>query len=249
MIKAKLTAAAIHLAISATVVGCFIVFALNVWYPEPFFNISGLLGIILMLVTVDVILGPLLTLVVFKPQKSTLKLDLTVIAIVQMIALGYGINTIYQAHPLYIAYAGDRFTPIYTNEVSPSEAKYTELQKSKLSSPSIVYVKKPSDPAEMSRIITETLSGKADIDARPEYYHPANQHISDILAGGINPDKLLSSTQNQQKLDQFLKKYGKTITDYAFIPLVGKEDDVLWAWDRASSKPVGVLAINPWLLG
>jgi isocitrate lyase len=95
----------------------------------------------------------------------------------------------------------------------------------------------------------ESLSGKPDLDARPEYYHPVNQHLPDILAGGISPDKLSSSTQNKQKLAKFLEQHGKTAADYAFLPLAGKEDDVLWAWDRASSKPVGVIAINPWLLG
>ena len=248
MIKAKLKAASIHLLMSAVVVGCFLAFALTVWYPEPFFSISGLANIILLLVTVDVILGPLLTLVVFKPKKSTLKLDLSVIALIQVAALGYGMHTIYQAHPLYIAYSGDRFTAINANEVDPTTAKYPELRQSTFATPTIVYVEKPSDPAELSRVLMETLSGKPDLDARPEYYQPIGQHAATILAGGIPQEKIRHTPENQQKLSDFLQKHGKTASDYAFIPLIGREDDVLWAWSHVTAKPVGVLAINPWTL-
>lgn len=248
MIKHKLKAASIHLVISALIVGSFLAFALTVWYPTPFFEISGLLSIILILVTVDVILGPLLTLVVYKPLKATLKMDLTVIAAVQIAALAYGMHTIHQAHPLYVAYAGDRFTPINANEVSPDTAKYAELQKSKLSGPTIVYVKKPSDPAEMSRVTMEVLSGKPDIDARPEYYEPFDQFAGEVLKQGLTPQQVTSSPENQQKLSAFLEKHGKSAADYAYLPLIGKEKDVLWVWDKATEQPVGTLDIDPWRL-
>ncbi|MBU0656287.1 MAG: hypothetical protein KJ914_14285 [Gammaproteobacteria bacterium] len=248
MIKHKLKAALIHLVISALIVGSFLAFALTVWYPTPFFEISGLLRIILILVTVDVILGPLLTLVVYKPLKATLKMDLTVIAAVQIVALAYGIHIIHQAHPLYIAYAGDRFTPINANEVSPDVAKHAELQKSKLSGPTVVYVKKPSDPAEMSRVTMEVLSGKPDIDARPEYYELFDQFADEVLQKGLTLRQVTSIPENQQKLTVFLEKYGKSAADYAYLPLIGKEKDVLWVWDRINAKPVGTLDINPWQL-
>lgn len=246
MIKQKLKASLTHLGLSALIVSCFLAFALTVWYPDPFFGISGLAGILLILVTVDVIIGPLLTFVVFQPQKRTLKFDLAVIAAVQIAALAYGMHTIYQAHPLYVAYAGDRFTPINANEVSPDQAQHAELQKSKLSGPTLVYVQKPSDPAEMSRVTMEVLSGKPDLDARPEYYAPFNSHVAQVLAQGLDVKPLLAKPDHKAKLDNFLQKHGKTLNDYAFLPLVGKEKDVLWAFSRTTGKPVDVVDISPW---
>ena len=133
-----------------------------------------------MIVAVDVILGPLLTFIVYKPQKPTLKFDLTTIAAIQIAALGYGMYTVYQAHPLYVAYAIDRFSPIDASEVSPSNAKFEELNKSKLAGPTLVYLQKPTDRAEMSKITMEVMSGKADLDARTEYYFPLNQKIDEV---------------------------------------------------------------------
>lgn len=246
MIKTKIKASLIHLIISASIIACFLAFVLTIWYPAPFFDISGLQHIILILITVDVILGPLLTLVVYKPKKPSLKFDLSVIALVQLCALAYGAHTIYSAHPLYIAYAIDRFTPINANEVSPEKAKLPELQKSKLAGPTLVYVQKPSDPEEMSRVTMEVLSGKPDLDTRAEYYEPIQSHINELLNQGINPEKIIQNNKYKTILDSFIKKYGKTPNDYAFLPLVGKEKDVLWAWDRATKQPIDILDISPW---
>ncbi|MGB0848138.1 MAG: hypothetical protein ACPGSM_15535, partial [Thiolinea sp.] len=124
MIKQKLKASSLHLLVSALVVGCFVAFILTVWYPNPFFSISGLSSILLMMLAIDLILGPLLTFIIYRPKKNTLKLDLTVIATIQVAALFYGAFTVYEAHPLYVAFAGDRFTPINANEVNPSKAKF-----------------------------------------------------------------------------------------------------------------------------
>lgn len=248
MIKNKLKASAIHLAISAFIIGCFLLFTLTIWYPEPFFTISGLQHIILILISIDIILGPLLTFIVFKPQKASLKFDLTIIGFIQIIALSYGIHTIYESHPLYIAYAIDRFTPINANEVNPEKATYDELKKSTINGPSLVYVQKPDDPAEMSRVTMEVLSGKPDLDARPEYYKPIQNFMSKIMANSIPIEKLQSNTANKEQLDNFLNKNGKNIRDYAFLALSGKEKDVIWVFDRQNSKPIGVIDINPFNL-
>lgn len=248
MLKEKLKAFLIHLGISATVVGCFLIFVLTVWYPSPLFGISGLGDIILILVSVDLVLGPLLTLVVFKPLKSTLKFDLSVIAAIQLGALSYGMFTIYSAHPLYVTYAIDRFTPVCANEVFPEHAKYAGLRKSRLEGPTLVYMQKPTDPAELSRITMEVFAGKPDIDARTEYYKPMDAIKQGIFSHSITPESLQNTHTNKQKLEVFLAKYGKTAADYAFLALSGKEKDVIWAWNRKTGKPVDILDIDPWHL-
>ena len=248
LVKQKLKASGIHFIISLSFISISLLLALKFWYPAPFFEISGLDHIILILITVDVILGPLLTLVVFKPKKPSLKIDLTIIGLVQIVAFCYGFYTIYSAHPLYIAFAGDRFTPINTNEVDPAKAKYPELKKSKLTGPELVYVQKPADPAEMSRVTMEVLSGKPDLDARPEYYEPFKKFTDTILTKSISPEKIQANDKNKQQLENFLAQYGKTADDYAFLALVGKEKDVLWAFDRHNGEPVDIIDINPFSL-
>lgn len=248
MFALKIKASLLHLLISALIVGSFVFFALWVWYPSPFLEISGLLNIILILVTVDLILGPLLTLVIYKPNKVNLHLDLLFISSIQLTALGYGIYTIYQGHPVYTVYAIDRFTLITAQEAQPERALYPEYQVSKLGRPVLTFAKKPSDPKVLEKLIFATLSGEPDIDARPEYYEPFKSYIAEVLKKGIDSSQLESESANREKLSYFLSKTKKSKDDYVFIPLSGKEKDVIWIWDRSTQQPVDMLDINPWKL-
>ncbi len=248
MLITKLRASLIHLLLSMFVVGAFLAFALLIWYPQPFFASSGLKDIVLILLSIDLILGPLLTFVVFKPNKPSLKFDLSFIAAVQIAALTYGMYTIYQGHPMYVAYAVDRFTLISAIDVNPNDAKDTKLRASGWWKPIMVYAETPSDPKEQEKLIFEVLSGQPDIDARPEYYQSFEDNIRKVLAGGIKPEKLFASPPHKAALDRFLAQYGKTATDYAFLPLVGKEDDVIWVWDKATGKAVDTISLTPWNL-
>lgn len=249
MFALKLKASLLHLLISALVVGSFVGFALWVWYPSPFLQISGLVNILLILVTVDLVLGPLLTLVIYKPDKAHLKLDLLCIGLVQLTALGYGIYTIYQGHPVYTVYAVDRFTLITAQEAQPERARYAEYQVSKLGSPVLTYAKKPSDPKLLEKLIFATIAGEPDIDARPEYYEPFDAYRQEILKKGIPVAQLTAKLDNRKKLAEFLTAQQKAEEQYAFFPLSGKEKDVIWVWDRELAKPAGMLDINPWKLG
>ena len=64
----------------------------GIWYPYPYREISGGRELFLLVITVDVILGPLITLAVFnrKKPRSELRRDLAIVALLQLGALGYG---------------------------------------------------------------------------------------------------------------------------------------------------------------
>ena len=72
-------ASGLHLAISAAVAAGSLALILGLWFPGPLFEAAGGLGLLYLLVGVDVVLGPLLTMIVFKPGKPGLKLDVAVI--------------------------------------------------------------------------------------------------------------------------------------------------------------------------
>jgi len=62
-------AAQIHLGISAMIAALVVWIMLYLWYPEPYFRVSGGQTLLLLLIGVDVVIGPLLTLIVFDPRK------------------------------------------------------------------------------------------------------------------------------------------------------------------------------------
>ena len=81
-------ASSLHLGLSVLVGLGFAALTRFVWYPGPFFELSGAIGLLTILVPVDVLIGPLLTLLVFKSGKPSLRFDLTVIALLQAMATG-----------------------------------------------------------------------------------------------------------------------------------------------------------------
>ena len=136
MMKTRLKAFAIHFLISAAVVGIALALTYGAWYRTPFSYIENVTTIILMLAMVDLVMGPLMTLIVYNPAKKSLKMDLTIIGLVQVGALLYGMSVIYEARPVYAVYAGGRFST-----VSVSEFEQAELDKAPADSPYLKFPK------------------------------------------------------------------------------------------------------------
>jgi hypothetical protein len=108
-------ALAVHMAISLVIFFILLVCITQYWYPGILFDIGNGWKAISIIVGIDLILGPLLTLIVFNPKKSSLKFDLSMIALVQTAALIYGAWTIHQTRPIALAYINTSFMTIFAN--------------------------------------------------------------------------------------------------------------------------------------
>jgi len=106
---------AIHMAISLVIFFILLVCITQYWYPGILFDTGNGWKAIGMIVGIDLILGPLLTLIVFNPFKSSIKFDLAVIALVQIAALAYGTWTIHQTRPVALAFINTSFMTISAN--------------------------------------------------------------------------------------------------------------------------------------
>lgn len=118
--RPALAATAIHLLLSAAValVCAVVVFAL--WYPPPFDELAKGRQLFLLVVAVDVVCGPLLTLIVFNPRKprAELRRDLSVVVALQLAALTYGLVNVANARPIWLAFEGDRFRVVSVPDVN-----------------------------------------------------------------------------------------------------------------------------------
>ena len=96
---------------------------LLLWYPRPYFHAAGGQTLLLLLIGVDVVVGPLLTLIVFDPRKKRLKFDLAVIAVLQVAALAYGgYDHVRRAARVYVAFVGDRFELVAANAIDAARS-------------------------------------------------------------------------------------------------------------------------------
>ena len=116
---------AIHIAMSLIIFLVLLICITQYWYPGILFDTGNGWKAIALIVSIDLILGPLLTLIIFNPKKSSLKFDLWVIALIQTAALIYGSWTIHSSRPLAIAYINTSFVTFYANAENAQDIQNT----------------------------------------------------------------------------------------------------------------------------
>jgi len=237
-----------HLAISAAVIAIFFAIVFFIWYPVPYFSIEGTYDIIIILIGVDLILGPLLTLIIFKSGKPGLKFDLSVIALIQISALLYGANAIYSERPYFIAFAVDRFSVIQANQTKQMDlSKITPQIHYQHLGPTYVYAEMPSDPDIRFEITQQAISGGPDIDLHPELYRDFKTHIAQSFERSLSLDILANQTTNNKPIiDKFRARYPDTAS-LAFFPLKGKHRDVVLVLNKADAEIIDYIDISPWI--
>lgn len=246
-VQSRFGAFAIHFLASSCVFFLFLYFVLVWWYPEPYLSLEGGWFIIGMIVLVDVILGPTLTLIVFKPGKKGLVFDLSLIAAVQLCALVYGISVIYQERPQFLAFSVDRFVIASSKDVEQGKFRYPALLHTSQHGPLPVYAELPADPVEKTRLMQEVFAGKPDLDFRAEYYEPLQQHLPDLFSRSKTiADFRGKSAENRQKIDQFIADHCGAVDQCAYFPVVGKETDMMLVLQRRSGRIIGAMDIDPW---
>ena len=218
------------------------------WYPEPTFGIVGVLPIMLMLIGVDLILGPLLTLIVYKHGKPGLKFDLSVIALVQIVALVYGAHTLYEEKPHYLVFAIDRLEFVAQKDVDPLVMRFDESQTERFAGLVQIFAKRPEDPAEFQQYMDSVISeGQPDLERRPEFWEPWAEG-ADVIKLQVKPieDMQPASAQEQEHLDQAIEEHAGDHPRLGLLPIGGIEEDVGLLLDRDSLEIIDVVYANPW---
>ena len=235
-----------HLAISAFIALLVICVVFLLWYPAPLAKAVGVTHIFLMMLTIDVIIGPVLGLIVYKEGKKTLKMDLGIIILLQLSALGYGIYSIEQGRPVWIAYNVDRFDLVRVNEIDTrnlAQAK-VEYQIPSYTQPKYVAAVIPTTNLEKkNQILFDELGSGIAPSQRPELYQPLETVYPNIVKRAL-PLTQLEQFNNSQLVKQTLEKYPQADS---FVPLKANAVDMTVLIDKKSGgKVVAIADLRPW---
>jgi hypothetical protein len=243
-ITSRVHAAAIHLAISVLIASVLAAFLYFVLYPWPLFRIMGSMEIFGILLLVDVVLGPLLTLIVFNRSKKSLKFDLFAIAAVQTLALAYGMYTLYVGRPVYVASLGHRFEIIQASEIPADELKRFGASLPKFG-PVWVGTKISDDPKESDRILNSALGG-IDYGHYPQHHIPLTDMSKEILKNAQTSEELLRLVPARAtEIQSWFKQKNLDMSKHVFLGLRGKTEDFTVVLDR-NAKVVAVAPFSPW---
>jgi len=162
-------AASIHFLISLIVFLGLLALILLLWYPGILFNVGGGWAGLRIVIAVDLILGPLLTLVVFKTGKPGLKFDLSCIGVFQVACMIAGMAIVYGERPLAVVLAYDTFYSVNTDELLEYERDPAILESIPGSYPKLVYVELPA-----STIAADTAYLRSQFIGDPLYVQTEN---------------------------------------------------------------------------
>ena len=241
----RFRAAAIHFAICAAVAVILLALFWYVWYPSPLLEAVGGDEIFLMLLAVDVVLGPLLTLVVFKAGKKSLKFDLAVIGLVQVAALSYGVWALLAGRPVYVAGLGAKFAVVQANEIEDAELK-TANKSLPWWGPQWVGIKVAADKEERERIMFAALGG-VDYGHFPQHHAPLETMRDELLANAKPISALRKQNRtNEQEITAWLASRGVDDNNAVFQGLKARSQDMAVILDAKTAAVIGIAPFKPW---
>jgi hypothetical protein len=222
--------AGIHSLCSVLVASLAAWVVLGIWYPYPYRELAGGRELFLLVVSVDVVCGPLLTFVLFNPKKrrKELWLDLGLVALIQLAALVYGISTVWQARPLYLVHEVDRYRVISAPDINAEELKAlpADLKPRFWAGPQTVSIRPPKNAEEHNKVLFDAATGGRDYAERPEFYLPyEGENALKTLKRAKPLAVFLKKQPDQAAAAQKLAADKKAdITQWMYLPVIARQD-------------------------
>jgi len=247
MEKKKVTrwqASGLHLLISIAIAAAVVALMLSFWYPGPLFEAAGGNDLLFILVGVDVVIGPLITFVIFRSGKRGLKFDLAVIGALQIGALVYGMHVVYLARPAFIVFVADQFQVASAVQLDPEElakAKYPEFRQAPLGGPLLAFAELPTDRKELGDFMFLGLAGH-DLEEFPRLFVPYAERTAEVLAKSWTLARVRQLEPQAAKIvDAWLAQSGTREADVRYVRLRARRAWVGVLIDAKTAQPVKML--------
>jgi len=248
--REKFRAFGIHFATTLIVALLAAALIFLVWYPAPFGTMIGGLKLFMLITGCDLALGPLISLVIYNSRKSRLALvfDYTVVVVVQVAALVYGVYSVSQARPAYVAFVKDRLEVIAAGEISEKdllEAKGSKYAFRSIRGPVLVATfVKPEDRNDA--LLAAVLEGR-DVGVRPKFFVDYGSQIERIKRQLKPLSELRRRNQEFERvIAKSLRELQRPAEDFGWLPV--KHTRGFWTAlvDQQTGYPVEYVPIDPY---
>ena len=229
-----------HLFISMAVFFVLLYLIIFKWYPSYYFHIDGGYRGIATIFLVDVVLGPGLTLLVFKPGKPSLKFDMTVIIILQIVALSWGVKSVYSERPALTVFYDGKFSCMNYSEVSEFNLERLVLKDER--PPLLAVLPRPSTHKEYQDMMLEAFKqGSAEIYIFGEKLLPMDV-VGTVQVMNYKLDVPNSFIGSEDEIDkyrkiwsEYLEKNPNARKQYLYYPMSCRYQNVVAVFDPENS--------------
>jgi hypothetical protein len=244
----RLKAFSLHLLSSATVLTLILVCLYFGWYRWPGWYLTDVTTVVLVMVCVDVVLGPTLTLIIANQKKSRRELarDIGIIVAVQLCALTYGSVSLWNGRPLYYAFSENILQLVQAYDIDANEAKLGREQNPTLaphwySLPRWIWAPLPKDAKISEQIVTAAITGGDDVISMPRYFRRWEEGLPSLRSQLKKADDVPYFAKSQkQLLKEKMRAAGLADDQPDTMSLTGRGHPLLAVFDRSSLRIVAV---------
>jgi len=220
----KLKATAVHLSMSIAV---FIFLAYQIyynWYPEPYFTVDGGLQGFKLVGAIDLVLGPLITFLIFDLRKSRREIlfDLLMILVIQFGALGYGVYTTYTQRPVAVIVIADFVIPATLEQYGTTIESASELQRYSDEKPPIIYSDYSIASDKIGEVERIRKEHNALEHAQPQLYWPQSKFPEVLKKSQFRTLGILENSGPKQAYTDWLQQNGKTAEEILLLRFEGR---------------------------
>jgi hypothetical protein len=247
--RERLHASGVHLGISLAIAALAAYLVFRIWYPYPYREVSGGRELFVLLVVVDVILGPLITLAVFNRAKpwTELRRDLAVVGLLQLSALGYGMWTVAAARPVHLVFEVDRFRAVHAIEVPENELDRAspEVKAMPWLGPTLLAVRPFRSSDESMKATMAALEG-LHLGLRPELWQPYDAARATALQAARPVGELKSRFPREAaEIDRLVSASGRPADGLKYLPFVSRTSFWTAFVDATTADVVAFMPLDP----
>jgi hypothetical protein len=247
--KFRFKAFALHLLASSVALSTILGSLYLGWYHWPGWGLTDVTRVVMVMVGVDVVLGPSLTFIIARSSKPRRELarDIAMIVAVQLCALGYGAVSLWNGRPMYYTFSVNVLQLVQAYDIDDEEAALGRQQNPKLaphwySLPRWVWAPLPADSEVSEKIVRSTITGGDDVTSMPRYFKPWSEGLNDLRANLKKVDNVAYFAPREKKtLKERMRAAGLATDELNTMPLTGRGHPLLAVIDPATATIKAIL--------
>jgi len=232
----------IHLAISTLIFIGLAYLVLYHWYPDFFFDTDGGWEGMRIIVAVDLILGPCLTLIVFKAGKPGMRTDLIMIGVFQAVCLAAGVYVVHSERPIALVYVDGQFNSMTTNSYLNAKIEVPDFSTIAGPSPKRIQVNIPSTQDSEADLRRKMIKANRYMNLATQHYQDFDSSDEGFIAASYDLDDIMDRDQETNDIPRFLAAHGGELADYRFYPLNTRYTYLFLGFRRDTNALAGLLS-------
>ena len=219
------------------------------WFPGDLFFIDGGWQGLKLVAMVDLVLGPALTLILYKPGKPKLVMDMSLIAFIQIAALGYGFYTTHQQRTVAVVFAEHNFTTVSANDWLEAGAQLRKKSVEARPVPSTslldIAVMLTPFPVEggFGKILEDTFNDYPGPALRHDQYLPIASGLDELRQHTLTVENLKEQGA-LQRVEVTLKKRSLRLADVELYPFSARYADGIAVFNPDNNRIIDYIAID-----